>query len=315
MTPSAILLVSFLITMAILLVLVGLYRWLSWTRELERSFHEQFAAVSFEDGMRKGQLRKDLDKRLKRYGFTQRLQQQLSVAGITMTATEYIMLNLAIAVVAFALGWLISRQFLAGVFLAIIGALVMNMRLKRRQSKRIKAFNDQLPDVINLLVSSLHAGYGLTNALAAVVEEMPDPSASEFRRVLKATLLGYSLEEALEELAHRMQSDDLDMIVTSISIQNEVGGNLAEILESISQTIRMRIQLAGEVQTLTSEQRFSGTVLTGLPFVLATIIMLINPDYMMEIFQPGWVRIIPALVIVLTIGGYFLMRRMLYIEF
>ena len=144
---------------------------------------------------------------------------------------------------------------------------------------------------------------------------MPDPSAKEFGRVMREIVLGYSLDDALQHLIERNRSDDLELLVTAIQIQNDVGGSLADTLQTISATIRDRIIINGEIRTLTAQQRFSGTILAGLPFLLATALMLLNPDYMMELFQPGWPILIPIAVVIMVACGYIIMQRMLTIDF
>jgi tight adherence protein B len=144
---------------------------------------------------------------------------------------------------------------------------------------------------------------------------MPVPIGPEFGRVVKETALGYSIGDALDHLVARVENEDMDMIVTAIHVQTEVGGSLADVLESITATIRERIQLKGEVRAMTAQQRITGTVLTGLPFVVGTMLMLMNPAYMMPLFQPGWILVLPASAVVMVLIGNMLMRSMTKIEF
>ncbi len=133
--------------------------------------------------------------------------------------------------------------------------------------------------------------------------------------MLRETALGFSIGDALDHLVERVQNDDLALIVTAIHIQNEVGGSLAEVLETISQTIRERIQLKGEVNALTAQARITGSILTALPFLVGTALMLLNPEYMMGIFQPGWPLIIPTAAVIMVIFGNILMRKLTQIEY
>jgi tight adherence protein B len=182
------------------------------------------------------------------------------------------------------------------------------------RNKRVKAFGEQLPDMLTLLTGSLRAGYGLLYAITVIEKEMPEPMCSEFGRVVKETALGYSLSDALDHLVERIQNDDLELIVTAIHIQSEVGGSLADVLDTISRTIRERIQLKGQVQAITAQQRMTGSVLTALPFVLGTVLFLISPDYMSGMLQPGWPLLIPIGTTVMVILGNIVMVQVTRIE-
>jgi tight adherence protein B len=144
---------------------------------------------------------------------------------------------------------------------------------------------------------------------------MPNPIAAEFDRVIKEVSLGFSITAALDSLADRMEDEDLSLIVTSIHVQNEVGGSLADVLETIAETIRERIKLKGQIRVMTSQQRATGWVLTGLPFATGTFLMLINPDYMMEIFKPGWPMLIPIGAFIMVILGNITMQMVMKIDF
>jgi tight adherence protein B len=143
---------------------------------------------------------------------------------------------------------------------------------------------------------------------------MPDPMATEFDQVLKETMLGYSITDALDHLVERMNNEDLELVVTSIHIQNEVGGSLADVLETISGTIRERIRILGEIKAMTGQQRMTGWMMTLMPFGLALVMMLINPGYMMGLFQPGWTLLIPISAVIMIVIGNIVMRMVVKIE-
>ncbi|RIK34288.1 MAG: hypothetical protein DCC57_24430 [Chloroflexi bacterium] len=166
--------------------------------------------------------------------------------------------------------------------------------LRIAQARRRRAFINQLPDVLTLLVGALRAGYGLSQALEVLVEQMPPPSSAEFARIVRATNLGVPLQRALYHAAGRMGSDDLDLIVTAISVQYEMGGNLATILETIGDTIRDRIRILREVRVLTAQQRITGYILTGTPVALAIGISILSPGYFDPFFEPGLIRLLPG---------------------
>lgn len=308
--------ISLISSFTIFFVLIGLYKWLTWTREIDERFEVSMQSSNMDGwgGPTTGR-REDLQQRLSKTQYFSGLRHQLLQAGLHVTVYEYLVIRLAIVLLSLTAGWLIAHNPLGGLLLAIAGWVVPELYVRNRRNNRRKMFDTQLVDVLNLMVSSLQAGYGLQQALSIIVKEMPDPSASEFGRVIKESQLGYSLDDALNHLVDRVQSDDLALIVTAIRIQNEVGGSLAEVMQSISQTILERIRINGEIQTLTAEQRMSGTVLTALPFILGTVFMLINPEYMMGMFQPGWPLLIPITATLMTVVGYLIMRQMLKLDF
>jgi tight adherence protein B len=161
----------------------------------------------------------------------------------------------------------------------LIGLYAPRFYLKRRQAKRIKAFGDQLPDTITLLANSLRAGSSFLQGIELVTREARPPISEEFERVVREMQLGLALQPALNNLVRRVASEDLELMVTAIQIQSQVGGNLATVLDAIAHTIRERRRIQGEIQTLTAMQRYSGYVITLLPIGLAGLLFLISPQY------------------------------------
>ncbi len=210
---------------------------------------------------------------------------------------------------------------LAWVVGAVIGFLLPRFWLSRRRAARLKAFNGQLADTITLIANALRAGSSFLQAVEMVVRETRPPISTEFGRVIREVNLGLPFDQALENMLRRVRSDDLELMVTAISIQHQVGGNLAEILDSIAFTIRERVRIKGEIRTLTAQQRLSGYVVGGLPFGLAGILFLIAPSFMEPMFRkPPEMLGLPLGVIVLCIAGFamimgfMLIRRIVDIE-
>lgn len=247
------------------------------------------------------------------FAFARSLNTQLERANVNLSVGEWVMLWTIVTLGAAVAGYAVSGVFLGGLLLGVMGFVGPRLWLNVRAERRRKAFQDQLVEVLRLLVSSLQAGHGLLQALQVVAEEMPSPSREEFGRVVKEVALGYSMREALEHLVARMHSDDLDLVVTAINIHSEVGGTLSDVLLSISNTITERVRLKGEVHAMTAQQRLSGLIISGMPFVLGTILTIINPDYMMNLFAPGW-RWLPAVAVVMIVMGQIFMQRALRIE-
>jgi tight adherence protein B len=303
-----------LVGFAVLLGFVALWRLLGTRDPVDArlaEFGAQSAVLEEEMGRASGMSR--LNRMLAGFGFGARLAEQLSQADLSLTAAEYALIVAGAIFLGFALGtW--RSGLLTGVLLGAVGGLIPILYLRMRAGRRRRAFTQQIPDILTLLVGALRAGYGLTQALGLLVEQTGPPASVEFARVMRAISLGVPVQRALGDMARRIDSADLDMVVTAINVQYETGGNLAQTLETIGETVRGRIQLLREIQVLTAQQRMTGYILAGLPFVVALILYFINRSYIMRLFQPGWIRLMPLGAIVLMIIGYFIIRRIVDIE-
>ena len=187
----------------------------------------------------------------------------------------------------------------------LIGFMLPKFWLNRRKGGRLKSFNKQLPDTITLIANALRAGSSFLQAIELVVRESRPPISTEFGRVIREVNLGLPFDQALENMVRRVKSDDLELMATAISVQHQVGGNLAEILDSIAYTIRERVRIKGEIQTLTAQQRLSGYVVGFLPIALAGFLFVAAPGFMEPMFaNPPAVLGIPAGVVILIVGGF-----------
>jgi tight adherence protein B len=239
---------------------------------------------------------------------------ELAQANLALTVSEYVVLRAASVVVLFLLTMAFSGQLVFALLGAVAGFFLPKLYLQRRQDQRQKAFQDQVVDVLALLVGALRSGYGMTIAMDSVAQQMPSPSSEEFGRVVREIGLGVSATQALKNLVRRIRSDDLDLVVTAIIIQYEVGGNLAQILDTISVTIRERIRLKQQLHVLTTQPRMQRAILTGLPIVLAVIMYLMNPQYMRLAFQSVVGMIIYVVAGVLMAMGYVVMGKLSKID-
>jgi tight adherence protein B len=310
---SVIWLIGLLNSIAVVLGFVAVYHSLSRASEVHQRLAQSVIPAA-DSATRQGVLFEQLNRRFGRLSFSARLEKQLAAASMSLTVTEYLMLRLGTACAGLLLGWLVSGAPAGGAGLSVLGYMAPALVMQQRRAKRGRDFADQIPNMLSLIVGSLRSGYGLLQACQVIQDEMPDPMASEFAMVVRETTLGVTLDAALEHLVERMENDDLELIIASIQVQNEVGGSLAEVLETIAETVRERIQLKGEVRALTAQQRMSGWLLTGLPFGVATIMMLVNPDYMMGLFEPGLMRFIAIGAVVMIVVGNIVMRLVTRIE-
>lgn len=248
-------------------------------------------------------------------GTSKQLAIDLGRADLKLTPSEFIGINLLSIAGGAALGLFIGR---GNILIALLGALIgfyaPRLYLNIMMQRRLTAFNNQLGDTLILLANSLRSGYSLLQSMETVSRELPPPMSVEFSRVVREIGLGLSIEEALQHMLERVRSEDLDLVVTAISIQHEVGGNLSEILDTISHTIRERIRIKGQIRAMTASQRLSGNVVALLPVALGFFMYTINPGYLENMWKDvcGITMIIIGIVTVTL--GYFAIRRITAIE-
>ena len=292
-------LVALAVMAAIIFVFAGIFQIIGPDKDVEDRLEQDELELG---GGRANTGLDRVNRQLIQAGFGARLTMELAQAGAQVTAAEFMAINIGLFVGALFFGILLGKTIVAGLALSVLAAFGPRFWLKHKKDKRMSEFQQQLPDVLNLIVGSLRAGYGLVQAFKLVSQEMPAPSKDEYTRIVNEISLGYSLHEALTHLVERMESEDLLMVVTAINIQNEVGGNLGNILDSIATTIRDRVKLQGDVRTLTSMQRMTGYLLAAMPFFVAVILLFLNPDYIMQMFVFPWYAIPIGAVISMGIG-------------
>ena len=221
------------------------------------------------------------------------VQERIRRADIKLRVSEYIVFMAVSAAIG---GVIFFILFDGNIPLAALGAYlgsrVPKIYITVTANRRVRAFNNQLGDTLTLWVNALRAGSSVLQGMETIATEAPSPISIEFERVVQEVRLGLSVEQALANMYNRVPSDDLDLVITAVNIQREVGGNLAEVLDSISFTIRERVRIKGEIRTLTAQGRASGWIITLLPITLGFMMYGINPDYISEL----WVREAPFLI-------------------
>ena len=257
-----------------------------------------------------------VNERVEQSSFGDKIARDLARADLKIKTGEYVALYviaiIGVALIAFLLG---GRIWISALIGAAIGAFLPGFYVRSQKSKRLIRFNDQLPDMLNLVVNGLRAGYSTLQAMEAVSKELPSPICDEFRRVVQEIQLGIPMEKALDNLLRRIPSPDLDFVVTAINVQREVGGNLAEIMDVISYTIRERVRIKGEIRSLTSQAIYSGRMLSLMPVALLCILWFLNRSYVMEFFKSGICGgIALGLAGGLIVIGYFVMTRIANVE-
>lgn len=270
----------------------------------------------------------DLNKIVEKRDWGANLARELARADLALKPSEFLAIRagalLGIPAVVYLLGATILPSVgnpLAYILAALAGFWLPSLWLNRRKSSRLKAFNARLADTIVLIANSLRAGSSFLQSIEMVVRESQPPISTEFNRVVREVNLGLPFEQALNNLVRRVRSDDLELMTTAINIQHQVGGNLAEILDSIAFTIRERVRIKGEIRTLTAQGRMSGYVVGFLPIGLLAIISAIAPQFVGPMFEkPPEAFGLPLGVCLLAMGGimmgigFLFIRRIVNIE-
>ena len=239
---------------------------------------------------------------------------KLDLAGMRIGQAELAIVAGVGALVGLAAGLVLGSLPLA-LLLAAIAPLAPRVVVGLRIAKRRKAFGEQLDSMLHLLSGGLRAGHSILRALDAAAAESPEPTAHEMRRIVRDTSLGRDLLESLEETAERMESEDFVWVAQAIQINRQVGGNLAEVLDQVNETIRERGEIKGHVAALAAEGKFSAYILMGLPVGIVVLLMAVNPSYMSPLFSHplGW-AMIAASAVLMTVGGLWL-RKLIAIRF
>lgn len=247
--------------------------------------------------------------------WTQLLEHKLVQAGLALRSSEYMALWTGVTLLGIFLGYAFSGgTLLFAVLGGAIGGYAPYLYLKLKIQKRAKAFNDQLGDTLVLMANSLRTGYSFLQAVDMVAREMPPPISLEFSRALQEMSFGVATEDALNNMALRIDSDDLDLVITVVLIQRQVGGNLAEIMDSIAGTIRERVRIKGQIRTLTAQGRISGLIIGGLPVVMTILIYLINPEYMSLLFTTPQGKMMLLIGLTSLVLGGFAIRKVIDID-
>lgn len=289
----------------LILVVVGIILTISSEKELVEERIEKYLEASDtgldyggseEDEGRASAFSEWANSLITKTDYGSKISEDLARADLKLKPGEFVALTGLSSILTAGLSWVLlgklETTLLGGIF-ALVGAVgglfIPQVFVGRLQSKRLKDFNGQLPDMLHLMVNGLRAGFSTMQALEAVSKELPAPISSEFRRVVQEMQLGISMEASLDNLLTRIPSEDLDLVVTAINVQREVGGNLSEVLETISHTIRERIRIKGEIKTLTTQVTASGRLLSLMPVFLVGALYILNRDYIMQFFEePIW---------------------------
>jgi tight adherence protein B len=247
-------------------------------------------------------------------GFSERLDAELEAAGVSLRSGEFVVASALACLVFGVLAAALLRSWVLALVLAGVGAAFPTILLRSALSKRADRLREQLPDVLTIMASSLRAGHSFLQSLDTVAKEIAAPAASEFQRVVAEIRLGRPAEDALESLAVRVGSADFKWAVLAVNIQREVGGNLAEILDTVADTLRERAMLRRQIKVLTAEGRLSAWVLGLLPFGIALYMFAVNPSYIGLLFHNTYGIIMLIVAGCLLVAGVLWMKKIVDID-
>jgi len=285
-----------------------------------RAFVDRFAAMtgwvakSFQPSVLKDQRLSRIDllnALLFRLAITERLRRMIVQAGVRKRVGEFMLYIPLLATSGLLLMMVIGAPFPASLLVAVTAGSNPLFVLARMRRKRAASFAEQLPDALDLMRSSLKAGHGLVSSFTLIADEFPDPIASEFREVAEEVRLGLPMRDALQNLTQRIDNPDTPLLAVGLLVAQDVGGNLAEVLDNISYTIRERFKLLRDVRVLTTQGRFSGMILTALPFILAAVLAAMNPEYMKPVFEERLGQWMGIYVCASVAVGHLVMRRIM----
>lgn len=254
-----------------------------------------------------------LDRYVAGRSFAGTIRMKLRKADLKLQVSEFVTIDWGLSLLFALLGQMAAGLWLAVVLWAV-GLWLPWYYLGMLADKRVKQVAAQLPDALSIMANAMKSGYSLLQAMEVVSREMPAPISTEFALVLKETRVNISVEDALVNLTQRVPSGDLDLMVTAMLIQRQIGGNLSEILEKINETIRERIRILGEVKTLTAQGKMSGIIVGGLPLALGLILQVLSPGYVTPLFTSpiGWAMLGAA--VVMQVVGILFIRSIIHLE-
>lgn len=250
-----------------------------------------------------------IGKRFITMSFSAKLGRDLGKADVLLRVEEFIGLNIVTTITGCLLGFILFGFGANTILLTFVGAIIPYFVIQHKKKKRAQLLNDQIAESLTGMSNSLRAGYSFQQAMDLVSKEATGPLSTEYRRTLREINLGITTEQALQNLVQRAENDDMELMISAVLIQRQIGGNLAEIFDKIADTIRQRIRLQGEVRTMTAQGRLSGIVLALLPVFLGLVLTLIEPSYLKIIFQKqiGWILIGGAVISELI--GFMFIRK------
>ncbi len=250
--------------------------------------------------------------------WAERTRVQLARAGLALKLHEYVPLRVLMGLLAFivvlGVGNAGALALVLGMVVGVVSYMLPALYVRTRITRQVQKFNDQLDEMLTMVSNSLRAGFGLLQGFELAAEQLQPPMSTELHRLLRDTRMGASIEEALENLSQRVGSYDLDVIITAILIQRSVGSNLSEVLDKVAHTIRERVRIKGEINTLTAQKKLSGWVIGLMPVAFVAMMMIMSFDYMSLLFTDPLGRLMLVIAVVLDIIGILVIKRIITVD-
>ncbi|MDF2610566.1 MAG: Type secretion system domain protein [Lachnospiraceae bacterium] len=246
--------------------------------------------------------------------FLAKKKHKLAKAAVLMKPEEFLGISFLSGVLAGLFLYYLLNSWFMIVIGFILGFKFPDIILDNMKHRRIKKLNHQLPEALSIVSNGIRAGYSFTQAMTVASKELPSPISDEFKKVIRDNALGKPMEVALLNMSERTEDEDIDMFVTALIIQRQVGGNLTEILDTICNTIRERVRVKGEITTLTAQGKFSAVIVSIMPIAIASIIAILNPTYIGVLFNHTIGIIILAISGIMQVTGIILLRKIVNID-
>lgn len=309
-----------LIRFGILALAVVLLVYLIMTSRQQGSVKKRLEAIEKEGDisvMLAQEIALETQKRRPTLGFVRvpgRVRASIASSGVKLKDEEFVLLWLLLVLVVAIFTLVFAKSFIICIIASALAAMAPPLLLSSAEHKRHQLFGEQLGDALLLISNALRAGFSFEQALESAARDMPDPLSSELSRVVKELKVGMSFEDSMGALAQRMENNDIKLLTSAVVVQRQVGGNLAEILDNISETIRERIRIKANIKTLTAQGRTSGLLIGALPIFLLIMCSIMNPGYMSMFTSTLIGYILLGVMAVLELIGALVIRNMVNIE-
>lgn len=255
-----------------------------------------------------------IDGMIHNFSFTTVVRRELNKANWSLKISEFVIIVILSATMPGLLVFILTGRVILAFIFSALGGMFPLIFLKHKQSVRKKLFAGQLLEAITIISNSLKSGYSFLQSMDLVSREMAPPISEEFRKMLQEVKLGIPFESAVDRMTKRVGSDDLDLVITGVKIQREVGGNLTEILDKIAHTIRERVRIKGQIQTLTAQGRLSGMILGLLPVALGMFLYTVSPDYMLTLVTHPAGKVMVIFAVISQLLGMLIIKKIIDIK-
>lgn len=258
--------------------------------------------------------RQNQKKQLRFIRIPQSVREDIAASGIMLRAEEFVMIWIALVFFPAIVLYLFGLGAVLSICVAFVMGLLPPVFIKIKRKRRLELFGIQLGDALPLISNSLRAGFSFEQAFASAAKDMPEPISSEISKSSRELSLGVPMEKVLNSLAERTRNKDMELVTSAVLIQRKVGGNLADILETISQTIQDRIRLKNHVKTLTAQGKYSGYLVGAIPVFLYVAFSMINSDYMSVMYTTTYGYVLTTVAIVFEIVAFIIIKKMITLE-